>query len=557
LKYFHVRFFIYHFEIARKMKLIFTSLFFTLLTIKVFSQPVLELEPFTTQSIGQVVGIISAGDDRLFAVIQSGIIRVINQDGTILQEPFLDIRSRVQSGGERGLLGLAFHPDFPENNTFYLNYTRPGNATVISRWRMSEDNSNVADDTSEEILMVIDQPFTNHNGGDLRFGPDGFLYIGMGDGGSGNDPQNLSQNRQSLLGKLLRIDIDTEEGYRIPDDNPFAMDDETLDEIWALGLRNPWRFSFDRENSDLWIADVGQNAIEEVNKVGAESTGGENYGWRCYEGTRPNILSGCLSPDNYVFPVFEYNHSQGDRSITGGFVYRGNRYPNLRGYYIFADFVSSSFFTLKETEEGFESERLGLLGLPSPSSFGENSEGELFVASYFAGTIFRVIDFCQAYTPWLEYDEENDEMVIVLESGDWTADVTIEWFLDGALIEDQTENRLLNPENGTYTVKVDHNKGCTATSEPYFLMISSLESESWPSSLKVWPNPSTGVLNFTSDLTGSVSFSLVDVTGKVVESFVLAPSAVSQFTLNLSPGVYFLQGVLPGGGQVQTKVVMY
>jgi len=529
---------------------------FLFLFFKAISQPIVELEPFTTQSIGQIVGIISSGDDRLHAVIQSGIIRIIEPDGTVRPEPFLDITSRVQSGGERGLLGLAFHPDFPENKTFYLNYTRAGNATVISRWQIEGDDINKGDELSEEILLIVDQPFANHNGGDLRFGPDGYLYIGLGDGGSGNDPQNRSQNPMTPLGKMLRIDVNVSGGYLNPADNPFVMTNDTLDEIWALGLRNPWRFSFDRLTGDLWIADVGQNAVEEINKVGADSKGGENYGWRCYEGTRPNILTGCQSEDHYVFPVHEYTHGQGDRSITGGFIYRGSRYPDLDGYYIYADFVSSRFFTLKESEGEYLSETLGTLGLPSPATFGEDANGELYVASYFSGTISRVVDFCQAYTPWLEYDEANGDMVVVLESGNWGANTSIEWYLDGVLIEGASDTRLNQPENGTYTVRVVHSRGCDKISEPYFLMISSVSDSFWPKELKIWPNPSQGTITFESKLPIGIDFQLIDFSGKVLESVLLPSSAQMSHKFQVVPGMYILRGQLSDGQAIHQKIVI-
>ncbi|MEQ8954414.1 MAG: PQQ-dependent sugar dehydrogenase [Gammaproteobacteria bacterium] len=277
------------------------------------------------------VDIASAGDGsgRLFILEQSGRIRI--HDGqNLLVTPFLDIDSRVGSGGERGLLGIAFHPDYSSNGQFFLNYTNNSFDTVIARFQVSSD-SNLADPNSEQILLTIQQPFSNHNGGQLVFGPDGYLYIGMGDGGSGGDPQNNAQNPQSLLGKMLRIDVDSGSPYAIPADNPFAQDDFTLDEIWALGLRNPFRFSFDRISGDLFIADVGQDAIEEVHLHRVNTASGENYGWRLMEGSQCFNPSSNCNNGALTLPAFEYSHSGGRCSITGGFRYRGKRNSALAG----------------------------------------------------------------------------------------------------------------------------------------------------------------------------------------------------------------------------------
>ncbi|WP_321539555.1 PQQ-dependent sugar dehydrogenase [Flavobacterium piscinae] len=250
----------------------------------------------------------NAGDDRLFVVQRGGLIRIVNPNGTVNTTPFLSLTSIITAGGERGLLGLAFHPDYATNGRFYVNYTRSGDgATVIARYNVSDTDENIANANSGEILLTIAQPFSNHNGGSLNFGPDGYLYIGMGDGGSGGDPNNYGQNLNSLLGKMLRIDVNGETGYTIPADNPYA-DIAGEDEIWSVGMRNPWKFSFDRQTGDLWIADVGQNAIEEINKA-ASSEAGLNYGWRCYEGNSPYNTTGCGGSSNYTFPVAQYTHA--------------------------------------------------------------------------------------------------------------------------------------------------------------------------------------------------------------------------------------------------------
>jgi len=348
-----------------------------------FSQSVL-LESFGP-SFNSPVEIKNAGDQRLFVVEKSGKIKILNQNGSVNSTPFLDIEDRVSTNAnERGLLGLAFHPNYPENPFFFVNYTNNSGATTISKFSVSA-NQDIAND-SETILLEINQPYANHNGGCINFGPDGNLYIGMGDGGSGGDPQNYSQNTESLLGKMLRINVNSG-AYSIPENNPYG------DEIWSIGLRNPWKFSFDSLNGDLWIADVGQNEFEEINMV-QNNPANINYGWRCYEGNEPYNLSGC--PDEgLTFPVSTYSHySSGDFkcSITGGYVYRGNQISGLNGVYFFADYCSGEIGLLSKNENDEWDMSLAFPNINgSWVSFGEDINGELYIASINGG-IYKIID---------------------------------------------------------------------------------------------------------------------------------------------------------------------
>ena len=348
-----------------------------------FSQSVL-LESFGP-SFNSPVEIKNAGDERLFVVEKSGKIKILNQNGSVNSTPFLDIEDRVSTNAnERGLLGLAFHPNYPENPFFFVNYTNNSGATTISKFSVSA-NQDIAND-SETILLEINQPYANHNGGCINFGPDGNLYIGMGDGGSGGDPQNYSQNTESLLGKMLRINVNSG-AYSIPENNPYG------DEIWSVGLRNPWKFSFDSLNGDLWIADVGQNEFEEINMV-QNNPANINYGWRCYEGNEPYNLSGC--PDEgLTFPVSTYSHySSGDFkcSITGGYVYRGNQISGLNGVYFFADYCSGEIGLLSKNENDEWNMSLAFPNINgSWVSFGEDINGELYIASINGG-IYKIID---------------------------------------------------------------------------------------------------------------------------------------------------------------------
>jgi len=321
------------------------------------------------------------GSGRLFVVEQTGEILVV-ADGSILPTPFLDLDPLSNCCGERGVLGLAFHPDHAANGLFYVAYTDLADDLVVARYAVSAGDADVADTATASILLTVPQPFANHNGGNLVFGPDGYLYVGVGDGGDGGDPGNRAQDLGELLGKILRLDVNgTDPGleYAIPPDNPFVGADDARDEIWARGLRNPWRFSFDRDSGDLWIGDVGQSQWEEIDLQPASSSGGENYGWRLME------ASSCFDPPSscndgsLVLPVLEYDHDDGC-SVTGGFRYRGTAHPRLRGVYLYADYCDGTIWgTVPRCDGAWVSQVVLASGL-NVGSFGEDAAGELWVA---------------------------------------------------------------------------------------------------------------------------------------------------------------------------------
>ena len=363
-----------------------------------FSQT-LELQSFGP-SFSNPVEIANANDSRLFIVEKGGIIKILNANGTVNPTPFLNISTLVGSGGERGLLGLAFAPDYTTSGRFYVNYTDNTSTTepntIIARYTVSE-NPDIANST-ETRLLTISQPFSNHNGGKLAFGTDDFLYIATGDGGSGGDPGDRAQNTSSLLGKLLRIDV-SGSNYSIPSSNPFSSSangsNDPRPEIYAIGLRNPWKFSFDKTNGDLWIADVGQNAFEEINKVTSSGTPGDNYGWRCYEGNNNVYNDSGNCPSNFnetIAPVAEYAHvgSGCSGSITGGYVYRGTMFPSFIGKYFFADYCNQQIGIL--TDEGSS----WSLASQTPNitkgwtSFGEDNNGELYIAG--GSNVYKITD---------------------------------------------------------------------------------------------------------------------------------------------------------------------
>jgi glucose/arabinose dehydrogenase len=356
----------------------------------------LALEP-VADGLDAPIGIANAGDGsgRLYVLEQAGRVRVIEPDGELRREPFVDLSDRILSGGERGLLGIAFHPRYAENRRLFVHYSRSGDgATVVSELRADEDGR-TADPASERILLGVTQPFPNHNGGQIAFGPDGYLYIGLGDGGASGDPSNNAQNTEVLLGKILRIDVDGPStggrAYAVPRDNPFAPEGVRpgggRPEIWAYGLRNPWQFSFDPESGDLYIGDVGQAEWEEVNRQAADSRGGENYGWDEMEGRHCYPEDECdQSP--FVKPIAEYSHARGC-SITGGHVYRGDRQPELQGIYVFGDYCSGLLFTL-HVDEGTVTPKVVLESGLSITAFGTDEAGEVYLA-HVGGSIHRVV----------------------------------------------------------------------------------------------------------------------------------------------------------------------
>ncbi|MBI2614300.1 MAG: PQQ-dependent sugar dehydrogenase [Gemmatimonadetes bacterium] len=326
------------------------------------------------------------GDPRLFVAEQPGRIRIV-ADESLLATPFLDITDRVLDGGERGLLSVAFHPNYATNGYFYVDYTDLSGDTRVERYRVSAD-PNLADQGSAKLILFVDQPYANHNGGLVLFGPDGMLYVGLGDGGSGGDPHGYGQNRGVLLGKVLRLDVDRGDPYAIPADNPFLGVSGARGEIWAYGLRNPWRFAFDREAGLLYIADVGQNRQEEVD-VAPGSAGGLNYGWSVMEGDQCYGASTC-DRSGLTLPVLTYARSGGNCSVIGGFAYRGEHMAALRGHFFYSDYCGGWVKSFRYDGSGAADQRDWGLRLGSVLSFGEDSAGELYALSA-DGKVYRLV----------------------------------------------------------------------------------------------------------------------------------------------------------------------
>ncbi|CAN5651439.1 hypothetical protein BH11BAC1_BH11BAC1_01380 [soil metagenome] len=465
------------------MKKIILLLVFSVLFLHRQANSQISLIPFSS-GFSSPIDIKNCGDERLFIVEQSGYIRIVDTLGVHYPNPFLDIHTRVNAGGERGLLGLAFDPHYKDNGFFYVYYTELTHGDVrISRFSVSDTNPDSAVAASEDFVITIWHPYSNHNGGHLAFRPnDGYLYIGTGDGGSGGDPGNRAQNVDSLLGKILRLDVsDTSVAYTIPSDNPL-VGTAGRGEIWNIGQRNPWRWSFDRMNSDLWIGDVGQNAWEEVDYQPTTKHGG-NYGWRCYEGNgHPYNTAGCQPANTYDAPVYEYANN--GAAIVGGYRYRGAKYANMYGKYFFTDEFTSTyqFRTLESNGAGgWTATLLGSLGRSTVVAFGEDRWGEIYCADYNNGGIYRFVGTTCSPVASIS---DNDTIYVcdtinpfVLRTPEGNG-FHYAWYQDGNAVSNSDNDTLMITQGGSYYVIASDSSNCSATSLPVLVIYAGLPAVS-------------------------------------------------------------------------------
>jgi glucose/arabinose dehydrogenase len=500
------------------------------------------------------VWIANAGDDRLFVVQQGGIIKVVTDSMQVLPTPFLDITSEVNSSGnEQGLLSIAFDPDYATNGYFYVYYIHgSGSGTSrISRFEVSDD-PDVADASTEVILYTWPQPFTNHNGGCLQFGPDGYLYCGFGDGGDGNDPFGNGQDLSDPLGDMVRIDVSAHDsGYLVPSDNPWTAATDTLPEIWASGLRNPWRYSFDRLTGDLWIADVGQNAWEEVDFWPAGDNSGPNFGWRCREGlvATPGVSqAGCGPASSYVSPVAVFNHGdQGWCAIIGGYVYRGPSFPHLYGKYIFTDYCAGDFLTFGEDNEV---DTVLMTANYGYSAFGQDIAGELYVSDVEHGTVKKVVDACPMPDPTIDYDG----LTLISSPAD-----AYQWFVNGFLIPGATQQTCIPLTNGDYSVRADFGAPCLLMSGTISVLNTSMPENGLPL-LSVYPQPADDRIRI--ELAGGLGddavIGLFDALGRPVRSMEWAGGASSLEipVADLAEGAYVLRAMDRSGILMKRKVMV-
>jgi len=504
------------------------------------------------------VDIVTAGDDRLFIVEQAGKIKIIDGTGNTLPTSFLELSVNFGQN-EQGLLGLTFHPDYANNGYFYINYTSGSGDgfSKISRFTVSATDSNVADPNSEFEILTVSQPAWNHNAGDLVFGPDGYLYIGFGDGGSSGDPWGNGQNTSTMLGKMLRIDVDNGTPYSIPADNPFVNDTDVLDEIWSIGMRNPWRISFDRLTGDFWIGDVGQNSLEEIDFEPAGSPGGLNYGWRCYEGDETYNTSNCGPMGDFVFPVASYKESNFCNSVTGGYVYRNCEYPDLTGRYLYADYCNGVVWTLHpDGSGGWIEEELYDNGSWDFSTFGEDAAGNVYTARLTDGTIYKVTT---NFSPddLISYDDPTD---VLTATAGYEA---YQWFKDGTAIPGATNETLTAVTtlgSGDYHCEITYNNmTCTLASTALTIMGVGTNDIDGLTGFTFSPNPFEDKLlvQLSGDRTFDLQIEVLDLQGKVVhatsESFDQS-TTVSMDLGQLASGVYLVQ-LQSAEGKVSKKVV--
>ncbi len=550
-----------------KLRLLLLFIIFLGLFSNANAQLQLNLELFAS-GLNSPIGIVNAGDERLFIIEQRGQVHILDEVGNVLKVPFLNLSDVVsQSGFETGLLGLAFHPEYSENGYFFVNYTRQADGnTVVSRFSVDPNNSDHADRESEVQMFTVEQPYSNHNGGQLLFGPDGYLYIALGDGGSAGDPHSNGQDLTTMLGKMLRIDVnaDNDSAYVIPPDNPFINEENALDEIWAYGLRNPWHNSFDRHTGDFWIADVGQNDFEEINFQPSSSSGGENYGWRCYEGNAPFNAENCEGEGNFTFPVYDYPH-EGEGcsgSVTGGYVYRGALYNGMFGVYVFADFCTGNVYTVTSTSEGYEGEHVGNFGRNEITAFGEDYYGELYVVMQGSGEVHRLVETGDC-NPVAMINASDTALVIEPGSSTniqavYNPALNYQWYLADEPITGEILHELEVTEEGSYSVQVTNpENGCFNISESVEVtFVSTSVALQELSKVKIYPNPATDLLHIEGlPLAGKSQIILGDSKGVFLHSI----TAVSQGkidipTYDLPAGMYILQ--ITFGGEVIHKKVL-
>ena len=476
-----------------------------------------DLVPWAT-GIPYITEMASCGDSRLFAATQGGSIFIVTDSMTVLPTPFLNIYWLVYFSGEQGLIGLTFDPDYATNGYFYVNYTQPfaaGHNTIVSRFTVSSEDPNVADPTSEVVLMSIPQPGIIHKAGDLEFGPDGYLYLSIGDGGPQGDPANSAQNLNSRLGKILRIDVHADGTWGIPPSNPFATAvSDTLPEIYAYGVRNPFRIDVDPVTSDLWFGDVGQSSFEEVNRMPSD-TSGVNFGWRCYEGNMPNITGGCPADSLLAFPVVTHANilNGGDFcAVIGGKVYRGGKYPRLYGRYIYTDYCSGAIRSITPTDSGtWNDESLRPGGLAGNTCISLDNTGELFLSNQITQTIYKITDHCPMQAPVLT---DLGSMLVCSDAQSYT------WFLDGDTLTHVTGPELDVEASGHYWVVADMGGGCLFTTDTVQVITTGVPSER-SIALAIYPNPASDLITVVlpSGTSSACTLELLDLLGRPVRKW--------------------------------------
>lgn len=533
------------------------TIYFCLIALVIGGTPMMAQDSLQFSPWGethsQPTAMVPWGDDGFVIIQKSGQVETVDADGNHLDE-VLDISSHIGSAeDEKGLLGVALHPSYPDSPYLYLNHTDEEDNTAVVRYVFHPDSTSI-DTATRMVLLSVEQPYDNHNGGCIIFGPDGYLYIGMGDGGSGGDPENRAQDLGTLLGKMLRIDVDSEDPYGIPEDNPFVDSTDVMGEIWSYGLRNPWRFSFDKETGDMWIGDVGQGDVEEISLELRDSVGGLNYGWRCYEGDQEYDTSeDCEGP--FVDPIITRDHTTGDASITGGYRYRGPD-TSLHNLYIFGDFISGNIYVamLNDLDTPTVDTLMTMGNIANVASFAEDNDGNLYALSL-GGQIYKLEtggddagSECDTLAaPELAILTNGDDSTSI--ETDSTYDQYIWYFSEESEDKEEFEpvdttevHELMVTEPGNYYVVVtDTASGCELESEIINVSLTNSVSALEFYNLKVYPNPVSDVLTIqTEDVLSNAKIDVINSRGQIVRRVESQLPGTVSFN-NLPSGMYFVK----------------
>ena len=525
---------------------------FLILVSHTIVQAQLSVVPFVND-VTKVTDITNCGDDRLFIAEQQGKVFISDLDGNLNTTPFLSITDRVlDASTEQGLLGVAFSPNYLSDGRFYINYINNSGNTVISRFKVSAMNPDIADSLNEEILYIIVQPYSNHNGGSMQFGSDGFLYIASGDGGAGGDPGNRAQDLQLPLGKMLRMDVNDLMGFVIPSTNPFYASANANQLIWSYGLRNPWRFSFDKLTGDMWIGDVGQGLWEEINYQKATSEGGENYGWRCFEA---NYVydSTCVFPlQSYVKPIYAYPHFPGC-SVTGGYVYRGAKSASMYGKYFFTDYCIGDLRSLAPNDTGgFDHVNYGNFSNFVFTTFGQDKYGELYLGKNTTGVSKLVDSNCKPVAFISEADTIIHGEKNYLLKTPFAKGLKFQWYLNGQQLASAVSSDYLATTSGNYKVVVFKNDSCYSISKQITLVLQT------DGGFVMYPNPTENFteLGWPDGAPAKKKLEVFDALGRLCQKVNINPGSLSYLldTGTFNKGIFMVRMTI--NGNVYTQKLM-
>ena len=523
---------------------------------RVMAQPILESWPLTTVPIPNLIQITHANDDLIFAATSDGKVFVINQRGQISQVPFLDISDKWSVEEPGYLAAIAFHPEFPTDNRIFAHYTANDGSTFLSSFRTKEDAPFLVDSSSEQILLIFSKAGEVFNGGALAFGPDGMLYWATGDVCIQDDALSFSQNPFSFLGKILRLDINTDQGYSIPKDNPMYGEFETLQEIWASGLYQPMGLVFDKEHYELWITDKGKSGHHEVNLISLETQGElVNFGWPCKEGMLQKAdQQDCPEELTWTDPLVTIGKSEGRESvIVAGVIYQSERYPYLKNHFLFADRTQSRFFLSRMEDTGWKTYEWNEPLLDQPAVIGEDGIGNILVSSAADQRIYRIRDFCQSFQPTL-HRKSDGTLAVRMESPFWEQGFYIDWLRDGKVVYSGRDSILSVDISGNYQVELHHERGCIMTSN--FLEVQVFSPNlPWNTAILIWPNPFNTSFTLENTLEMELDAIIMDQDGKRVDAQVIAPNSIITWHTKFPRGNYSIQFIAPNGAQHSRQII--